>query len=272
MSANPDDGRAGPPEEPHGNPGPFIVQFNDDNPANEELYERARHATDVARHAGIDADEQTADARRARNVWRTAQLEHPGRRAWLPAMVLVAAVLLGLDAWAAYFAAEALGNDQRSTLLWAGLFLVILGLLEAGLAWSAERSRTVFRLVALALGVFVILLALLRFGFFNTVGTGLLAAVFAAAVFTACTIIFVLGGFAAVRYAETLTIWQARRRARKAERNAAGAAAVARRRDAERDRLVNAYVGRIRPTLLCDYANAQHMENKVRAHMLGEPS
>lgn len=273
MTANVDQGsEGGLPREPHDNTARVIVQFNDENPANEELYERGRHAADVARDAGDQEEEAKAGAKRARNVWRTAQLENPERRAWLPWMVVVAVVLLALDAWAAYFAAEALGNDQRSTLLWAGLFLVILGLLEAGLAWSAERSRRIFRLVAVALAAFVILLALLRFGFFDTVGTGMLAAILGAVVFTACTIIFVVGGFAAIRYAETLTIWQARRRASKAERRASAAAAVARRRAAERNRLVNAYVGRIRPTLLRDFGDTHEMEANVRAHMLGEAS
>jgi energy-converting hydrogenase Eha subunit C len=254
---------------PPGTPEEVIWRFNQEHVANDELYERGRHSTDLANQAARNENEAKARAKQERDGWRTSQLEHPHRRAWLPWMVLIAVVLLGLDAWAAYFAAEALGNDQRSTLLWAGLFLVILGLLEAGLAWSAERSRRVFSLIALALAVFVILLALLRFGFFSTIGTGLLAAVVAAAVFTACTIIFVIGGFAAIRYAETLTIWQARRHARKAERQAADAAAAARRRAADRDRLVNAYIGRIRPTLLRQLGNARDMEDKVRAHMLG---
>ena len=58
---------------------------------------------------------------------------------------------------------------------------------------------------------------------------------------------FVAGGFAAIRYAETVTIWQARRRARKAAKKAAAAEAEAYRRAAERDRRVDAYVGRIGP-------------------------
>ena len=253
-------------------PDAVILRFNEDNLANEELYERARHASDVAYRARGNADGAQADAKRARDAWRTAQLEYPDRRAWLPLMSLIAVALLALDSWAAYFAAEALGGDQRATLLWAALFLVILGLLEGGLAWSAERNRKIFRLIALGLGTFAVLLALLRFGFFAAVGTGLVAAVIGAAAFTACTIMFVIGGFAAVRYAETMTIWQAHHHARKAARKAADADASARRRADERDRRVDAYVGRIRSTLLRDFAAAGDMENKVRAHMLGGPS
>jgi hypothetical protein len=120
--------------------------------------------------------------------------------------------------------------------------------------------------------VFAILLALLRFGFFAAVGTGVAGALVGACVFTVCTIMFVAGGFAAVRYAETMTIWQARRGARKAAKKARAAEAEADRRAAQRDRRVDAFLGRIRPTLLRDFLGAQDMEARVRAHMLGEPS
>jgi hypothetical protein len=180
---------------------------------------------------GDDVQDAEAVAKVAHEAWRAAQLEHPERRAWLPLMIIIAVLLLALDSWAAYFAAEALGGGQKVALLWTAQFLVILGLLEAGLAWSAERSnRKAFRLITLALGVFVIMLALLRFGFFDAVGTGLLAAVIGAAVFAACTSMFVIGGFVAIRRAETMEIWQARRRARKATRRAYGTTASARRR------------------------------------------
>ena len=249
-----------------------ILHFNEENEANEELYERARLATDIARRARDEADRSQAEAKKARGARRTAQLEHHDRRAWLPLMTGIALVLLVLDSWAAYFAAEALRGDQRVTLLWAALFLVILGLLEAGLAWSAERSKKTFRLIAAGLAVFAILLALLRFGFFADVGTGLVAALVGGCVFTICTIMFVAGGFVAIRYAETVTIWQARRRARKAAKKADAAEAVAYRRAAERDRRVDAYLGRLRSTLLREFPGAQDIETKVRAHMLGEPS
>jgi hypothetical protein len=275
MSANPAQGQGHP-----GRPvttlavGPeaVILRFNNEDEANEELYESGRHASDVARRAGKEADRGQAVAKKARRAWRLAQLEHHDRRGWLPLMALTALILLGLDSGAAYFAAEALGGDQRVTLLWAALFLVILGLLEGGLAWSAERNKKLFRLIAAGLVVFAILLAALRFGFFAAIGTGLIAALIGACVFTVCTIMFVAGGFAAIRYAETMTIWQARRHARKAAKKATAAKAVADRRADERDRRIDAYLGRIRSTLLRDFPAAQDMEAKVRAHMLGEPS
>ena len=275
MSSDPaqGQGRLGRPVTPLAvGPEAVILRFNNEDEANEELYESARHASDVAHRARREADRVQAVAKKARRAWRLAQLEHHDRRAWLPLMALTALILLGLDSGAAYFAAEALGGDQRVTLLWTALFLVILGLLEGGLAWSAERNKKLFRLIAAGLVVFAILLAALRFGFFAAVGTGLIAALVGACVFTFCTIMFVAGGFAAIRYAETMTIWQARRHARKAAKKAKAANAVADRRADERDRRVDAYLGRIRSTLLRDFPAAHDMEAMVRAHMLGEQS
>jgi len=276
---------ADPSQDPHGpegsrqsvtaspvRPEAVILRFNEEDEVNEELYESARLAADVARQKREEAGRFREWAKKARGARRTAQFEHPDRRAWLPAMTMIAVVLLGLDAGAAYFAAEALGGDQRVTLLWTALFLVILGLLEAGLAWSAERNKKLFRLAAAGLAGFAILLALLRFGFFFDVGTGLIPALAGACVFTACTIMFVAGGFAAIRYAETVTIWQARGRARKATKRAEAAEAEAYRSAAERDRRVGAYLGRIRPMLLRDFPGVHDLEAKVRAHMMGEPS
>jgi hypothetical protein len=269
-----------PTEEPRELPDPrgtltadaVIRRFNEADETNEELYERAGHARDVAARADVSHRRLQQMASKARGAWRTAQLEHPERRGWLPLMAFVALWLLALDSWAAYFAAEALDGDQRVTVLWAALFLVILALFEAGLARYAERNRTVFRLTALGLGLFAVLLSILRFGFFVGVGTSPVAATVAATVFTVCTVMFVAGGFAAVRYAETLESYRKRRQARKAEKRSASAGERADRCEAERDRRIDAYVGRIRPALLCERGGAQMLEDKIRAHLMGEPS
>lgn len=251
-------------------PDTHILRFNAMNEAHEYLYTLACHASDVARHAGKEALRLWALAKTERDAWRMAQLEHPERRAWLPLMAMIALILLALDSAAAYFAAEALGGDQQVTILWAALFLVILGLLEGGLSWTADRNRTVFRVIATGLVGFAVLLALLRFDFFAAVGITFLGATIGAIVFTVCTVMFVAGGFAVLRHAETVGIWQARRRVQRAARQAASADARAARRVAERDRRVDAYLGRMRPTLLGQAAGAQTIEDKVRAHLLGD--
>ncbi len=279
MNINPSDRPAGPSRpvavpasagETTGQPADAaILRFNEMNEANEDLFTRACHGADLARHATDEAERLRAGARRLSDAWRTVQLEHPERRAWLPLMTLIALSLLALDSWAAYFAAEALGGDQKETVLWAVLFLVILGLLEAGLALTAERSRRIFRLVAVGLGLFAALLASLRFGFFAVVGATLVTAILGAVVFTVCTVSFVLGGFAAVRYAETLATWQARRRARKAARKASDADTRANRLAEARDRRIDAYLARMRPMLLGHPDGAQRAEDRIRAHLLG---
>jgi hypothetical protein len=246
-----------------------IRLFNEASEANEDLCERVGHAADRARRTLATYELLRQYAVRARQGWRTAQAEHPERRGWLPLMAGIAAALLALDSWAAYFAAEALGGDQHVTLLWAALFLVILALLETALARFAERNRALFALSGTGLGLFAILLSVLRFGFFVGIGTSVVEAAAGAVVFTICTVMFVLGGFAAVRYAETLQMWQARSSARRAAGKAAKAEAAADRWARERDQRVDAYVGRIRPLILRECSGAHAMEDQVRARLLG---
>ena len=76
----------------------MIARFNDDNDANDELYENARLAC-RRRAPGPRGRRPSsrAGARKARGAWRTAQLEHHDRRGWLPLMTLIAVALLGLD-------------------------------------------------------------------------------------------------------------------------------------------------------------------------------
>jgi hypothetical protein len=195
--------------------GPEVVipAFNSEDETHAELFEWTRRAAGVARRAREESDRSRAGPKEARGAWRSAQLERHDHRAWLPLMTLVALALLGLDSWAAHFAAGALGSDQRVALLWAASFLVIVGCLGAGLAWSARRSKNVLRVIAAGLAVFASLLALLRFGFLA--GTGVVAAVARACVFTVCTMMIAAGGFAATPYPEAMTIWQGRRRSRR---------------------------------------------------------
>jgi hypothetical protein len=193
-----------------------IVRFNEADSANEELYEKARRASDAASRARAEAWE-------ARDALRTAQLEHPERRWRLPLMSLIALVLFGCDSFAAFVTAQTFGLDQPSSLMMAAMLLAILGGLEVGLAWFAQRNRTAFRLLAFCLGTFTVLLGFVRFASFAATGAGTIAAMVGAALFATSATVFVIGGYAALRYTETLTIWQARRHARMAERKAAKA-------------------------------------------------
>src|SRR5690242_14200801 len=115
MSAYPAQGPEGPRQPVSALPvGPEAVirAFNGED-AHAELFESARHAADIVHRAHAESDRSCAVARKAHRAWRTAQLEHHDRRAWLPLMALTALIFLGLDLRAAYSAAVTLGGDQQ---------------------------------------------------------------------------------------------------------------------------------------------------------------
>lgn len=79
-----------------------------------------------------------------------------------------------LDGVACYFAAQALGGDQESTLVWTGLFLAVLGGGEFALDYYRDRSERAWHALAILIGVFVELLGTLRFWFLAVIGGGVL--------------------------------------------------------------------------------------------------
>ena len=101
---------------------------------------------------------------------------------------------------------------------------------------------------------------------------GPIASVIGAALFTACTILFVWAGFLALRYCETVDIWRARCQDRNAARKADAAEDRAAGQAANRDRLTDAYLSRLRPSLLrsCTAPQMAGVENDIRAHLAGE--
>jgi hypothetical protein len=249
-----------------------IRSFNGEHQANEEQYARVRQVSDAARRARADARAEQQKAAGAHAAYLTSQAEHPERRGPLLVMVIAALATLALDGYASYFAAESLGGDQQATLIWTGIFLVILAILEGGLALTAERNKKAFRLIAFALALFAIFLALLRFVFFSAVGGRPISSVIGAALFTGCTILFVWAGFLALRYSETVDIWKARYRDRSAARRAEAADERAARQAARRDRLIDAYLSRIRLSLLqtCTAPQIIATEEAIQAHLIGQ--
>jgi len=250
----------------------IVRSFNSEHKAHEEQYGRTRQASDRTRRARDAAAAERQKAEDTHAGYLTAQAEHPERRGPLLVMVLAALVTLALDGFASYFAAESLGGDQQATFIWTGIFLAVLAILEGGLALSAERNKKAFRLITLALGMFATFLALLRFVFFSAIGGGPIASVIGAALFTACTILFVWAGFLALRYCETVDIWRARCQDRNAARKADAAEDRAAGQAANRDRLTDAYLSRLRPSLLrsCTAPQMAGVENDIRAHLAGE--
>jgi hypothetical protein len=86
------------------------------------------------------------------------------------------------------------------------------------------------------------------------------------AVFTAATAGFLLVGYRALRSAETRSAWRARRQARKAWQEARRARVAADQEAAERNRLIDSYLGHIRQTVLktCEADWQVTMEPAIR--------
>lgn len=105
----------------------MIRDVNASNEAVEDQCLRARQAADIAARSDQAAVEADTDARKLEVAHTTVQTERPRRRASLPRQVTFALGTVALDGVACYFAAQALGGDQESTLVWTGLFLAVLG-------------------------------------------------------------------------------------------------------------------------------------------------
>ena len=228
----------------------IIRSFNASNPAHEDLWIRMRQASYAAREAVHEREAARFRAQEARNSYLAVRAEYPHRRAPLLRQVLIAALTLALDAVACWFAAQALGNGQIETLLWTVLFLAVLAAGEVALDHYSERPGWIWRGLAVGLGAFVIGLVSLRFLYLDTAGTvGPAAVLVDATLFTACTAGLVAVGYRALRAAEKLSAWRARRWSRQAEQEAAAASNRAARLLHERDRLADAYIRRVRGEL-----------------------
>jgi len=251
-----------------------VRNFNASNKAHQDLWSRTRHATDIVNHAADEAGQAEAATVEAEISHRAIQAEHPERRAPRPRQLLLAGVTIALDGLACNFAAQALGDDQRTTLVWTALFLAVLAGGELALdAYRERRQRTAWRLLAGGLGAFVAMLGILRYSFLITVGTeGYVAALAGATLFTAATASFVVLGYRALRAAETVPAWKARRRKLACDRESRAARERLNMRTAERDRLADAYLSEIRAALLraCPASELPAMEQAVRAHLVGQ--
>ena len=207
-----------------------------------------------------------------RDFFLAVQAEYPHRRGPLPRQGLIAAFTVALDAVACWFAARALDEGQTETLLWTVLFLAVLACGEVALDYYSERSHRAWRLLAGGLLFFVTGLGVLRFLYLDTVGgAGPVAALVGAGLFTTATLGFLAIGYRALRTAEKFPAWQAGRRARHAEREAAAASRRVARLLREHNRLVDAHVSRIRVGLLgkCSADQLPELEAALRQHLTG---
>ena len=250
-----------------------IRDVNASNEAIEDQCLRARQAADIAARSDQAAVEADTDARKLEVAHTTVQAERPRRRASLPRQVTFALGTVALDGVACYFAAQALGGDQESTLVWTGLFLAVLGGGEFALDYYRDRSERAWRALAILIGVFVGLLGTLRFWFLAVIGGGgLVPALAGAGLFTAATAAFLALGYRALRAAETPQAWRTRCRARKTRQAARAARKQADHDAAERDRLIDAYLGHVRRMVLktCPAERQMALEAAIRDHMSGK--
>jgi hypothetical protein len=254
----------------------FVRNFNASNQAHEDLWTRVHQAGDAVRRAVQDRGTAQVHARDARSFHLAVQAEYPHRTAPLPRQVFIAAYALGLDGVACWFAAQALGNGQVETLLWTFLFLAVLAGSEVALDYYKERGGRVWRRLVNGLAAFVAGLGILRFLYLDTVGTvGAAAALVGASLFTACTAGFLVIGYRALRVAEKLPACRARKRSQQAEQEMAAVSNRVSRLLRERNRLVDAYMSRIRSDLLrkCLSSQLPQLEAALREHLTGgEPA
>ena len=250
----------------------LIRDVNASNEAVEDQCLRARQAADIATRSACAADLSAAAAVRAEVAHQTIQAERSRRRAPLPRQVILALITVALDGLACYFAAQALDGSQDATLVWTGLFLGVLAGGEFALDFYKDRNERTWHALVILVGIFVTLLGTLRFWFLVTIGGGgLVPAIVGAFLFTGATAGFLSLGYRALRMAETPQAWRARRQARKVRQAARAARAMADGDAAERDRLIDAYLGHVRREVqkTCPLEQQLETEAVVREHLSG---
>jgi len=251
----------------------LIHDVNASDKAAESQFLRARQAAGIATRSEHAAQQAAAEAETAQVVHRAIQAGQPHRRAPLPRQVTLAAGTVVLDGLACYLAAQALGGRPDATLAWTGLFLGVVAGGQAALGLYGDRSERARRALVLLISFVVILLGTLRFWFLAATGTGgLMPTIAGAYLFTVAAAGSLALGSRALRVAETPPAWRARRQACTARQTAQIACAAAERDAAERDRLIDSYLGHVRPQVLKTYPAGQQraVESGVRKHLLGE--
>ena len=250
----------------------LIGDVNASDEAAQDQCLRARQAAGIAARSQRAAEQAAAQARTAEAAHRAVQAAHPRRRAPLPRQVTLASGTVVLNGLACYLAAQAPGGSLDATLAWTGVSLAVLAGAEATLGYYRDRGEHAWRVLVMLTGFFVILLGALRVWFLAAAGTGLVPAIAGACLLTAATAGLLTAGYRALRVAETPPAWRARRQAGKAHQAARLARAEADRNAAERDCLIDAYLGHVRRLALttCPPGRQLAVESAVRQHLLGE--
>jgi hypothetical protein len=251
----------------------LIRHINASDEAAEDECLRARRAADIATRSEYAAEQAAAAAERAEVAHRVIQAGQPRRHAPLPRQVTLAFMTVVLDGVGCFLAARTLGGSLDATLVWTGLFLGVLAGGEAALSFYGDRSERVRRTLIMLIGFLVVLLGTLRFWFLATTGTGVpMPAIASAYLFTVAAAGFLALGYRALRVAETPSARRTRCQASRARQAARLTRAAADRNAAERDRLIDAYLGHVRRQApkSCPVDRRLAVESGVRKHLLGE--
>lgn len=250
----------------------LIHDVNASDQAAGDQFLRARQAAGITARSQHAAEQAAAEAQKAEAAYQVMQAGQPHRRAPLPRQVLLALVTVLLDGLACYLTALALGGSPDATLAWTGLSLGVLAGGQAALGFCGDRGDRARRALVLLTGFAVILLGALRFWFLAATGTALVPAIAGACLFTTAAAGFLALGYRALRVAETPPAWRGRRQACTARQAARMARAAAGQDAADRDHLIDTYLGHLRPQVLktCPAGQQLAVESGIRKHLLGE--
>jgi hypothetical protein len=257
-------------------PARVAVLIGDVNAAEEAVEDqcrRARQAAGIAARSEHAAYQAAARAREAEAAHLAIQAGHPHRHAPLPRQVTFALGTVVLNGLACYFAAQALGGSLDAALVWTGLFLAVLAGGEVALGFCSDRGERAWRVLAVLTGSFVILLGTVRLWFLAATRTsGLVPAIAGACLLTVTTAGFLTVGYRVLQSAETLSAYRARGQAGTARQAARLARTAADRAAAERDRLIDAYLGHVRRLALKTSPPGRQLavESAVRQYLRGE--
>ena len=210
----------------------LIRNVNATNNAVEDQCLRTRQAADAAIRSARAAEEAEAAAEPPGSRTRPSRPNAPGGARPCRGRSPLRPGTVALDGVACYFAAQALGGSQDSTLVWTVLFLAVLASGEVALDFYRDRNLRAWQILAFITSAFVACSAFSGSGSSPpSEPTAWSPAFTGAALFTAATAGFLALGYRALRAAETPQAWRARRAAH-AARQAARTAQAAAERDA----------------------------------------
>ncbi|MCL6091756.1 MAG: hypothetical protein M1435_02220 [Actinobacteria bacterium] len=256
---------------------PIMRRFNESRTARAELYQEARQADDVVKHAARERATSRDEADLRRDNYSTAQAKEPSRRSPRYIMLALALVAALIEIIPANFAAQAGGggrttSDFITAILWLGL---IAG--EGFLAWASLRSsRRLRRLATWGMATYILALTFLRYEYLVTTGWAAVSAAIGAALLGFVTSIVLVAGYKALRAAQSAVVHKAKRLWRAAEREDEARLRELTETCYQRDRLVDAYISLISPYLMQVVAAMPEgrqesamssLEGAVRAHL-----